>query len=375
MELMELMELNSINRKIEKEYDKVTDNLNKYQKYFKEEMKEIENFKRHNSIQNFEKSPHNLVYKNKLATDRRNSGLLKNIAVYVKNNIGYLVYQEMNYNLNVLRIYDKSKYATLIGHKGGISVIRYYNKNEYEDYILSSDRLVIVWDINDNFNKKYTIQESYKETIFDALILFNVFNKDYILLSSDNQHNYNEYSKLYEFKENTPFVKDIYNTNKNKNAFLIPWLFKNKYYLIALCDYDISINNIFEEENYANFAQNSNGSFYCGFLYNDNFLCVSDIRNNYINIYDLVKKTVYNTINIHEKFGYEMVQWNDEYTIVGSNQCFIIIDIEEGEEVKKIKSNNGIVFGLKKIKDEELGECLVCSEENNTICIYQIVDD
>ena len=67
-----------------------------------------------------------------------------------------------------------------------------------------------------------------------------------------------------------------------------------------------------------------------------------------------------------------MVQWNDKYTIIGCNECLIIIDIEIGEEVEKIEGNNGIIFGLKKIYDRDLGECLICSEDNNIISIYRI---
>ena len=79
--------------------------------------------------------------------------------------------------------------------------------------------------------------------------LFNYNNKDYILLSSDK---YNEYSKLYEFKDKTPFIKNIYETNKNTTLYMIPWLYNNKYYIIECCDYKIPINNIFEDENYSN---------------------------------------------------------------------------------------------------------------------------
>jgi len=388
--------LNKIQNEKENENNKLSIRLNKYKKYFDEEMQELEKFQKQNSIFNFDDSPFELYFDKNIVTNRSGRGLLKNIAVYEKDRKGYLVYQELNYNLIVIRIYnnntdddignnidnninyDKNIIATLEGHKNCTSVIRYY-KNKTKDYydkeyILSCDydKLVIVWDINDNFNKKFSIKEIYKENIYDALILFNLFNKDYILLSSDNQHNFNEYCKLYELKENTPFIKNIYNTNRNKNAYLIPWLYKNKYYLISCCDDEISINNIFDDENYANLIEKPEGGHYCGFVYNDNYLCISDVNNNFIRIWNLVKKEVYKTIKFSAKFGYEMVQWNDKYTIIGCNECLIIIDIEIGEEVEKIEGNNGIIFGLKKIYDRDLGECLICSEDNNIISIYRI---
>ena len=57
-------------------------------------------------------------------------------------------------------------------------------------------------------------------------------------------------------------------------------------------------------------------------------------------------------------------------TIIGCNECLIIIDLEDGKEVKKIESNSN-VLGVKKMKDDELGECLICSEGNNTITIFK----
>ena len=363
--------------KIKRECYEATNNLNKYKKYFKEEMQEIETFQKQNSIIEFQKSPYDLEYHKKIVSDRSNSGLLYNIAVYSKNDIGYLVYQNTDFNLIAMRINNKEIISTLKGHKSGIGVIRYYqNKlNKKEEYILSCDnKLLIIWDINEDFYKKYKIEINFKESIFDALILFNVFNKNYIIIASDNQHNYNEYTKLHELKNNISFVKDINNTNKNKNAYLIPWLYKNKYYLIACCDYEISINNIFENENYATLIAKPEGGHYCGFLYNENYLCVSDANNNFIRIWDLVQKSIYKIIKFDAQYGKEMIQWDDKYTIIGCNECLIIINLEEGEEVKKIESNSNIL-GVKKIYDDKLRECLICSESNNTIIIYKTIEE
>ena len=149
------------------------------------------------------------------------------------------------------------------------------------------NKLIIIWDIQNNYNQKYIIQSDYSSLILDALLLFNYNNKDYILLSSSFK---NEYSKLYEFKDKTPFVKNIYETNKNNTAYMIPWLYNNKYYIIECCPYKISINNIFEDENYTNLSKNPERVHPCGYIYNNNYLCVSDRNNKYIRIWDLVNK-------------------------------------------------------------------------------------
>ena len=202
----EKRKLNQIIEEKKEEYDKVINDLNIYKKYFKKEMQEIEKYQKQNSFIKFNESPFDLFYDKKIISDRRNSGLLYNIAVYSKNEIGYIVYQNMEYNLIVMRLNNSNIISTLKGHKTGVGVIRYYKNNNgafnLEEYILSSDnKILIIWDVNDNFNMKYSIQENFKECIFDALILFNLFNKNYILIASDNQHDYNEYTQLYELKK------------------------------------------------------------------------------------------------------------------------------------------------------------------------------
>ena len=59
---------------------------------------------------------------------------------------------------------------------------------------------------------------------------------------------------------------------------MIPWLYNNKFYIIECCDYKISINNIFENECYANLIMNSNDSHFYGYIYNDNYLCFSNFN-------------------------------------------------------------------------------------------------
>ena len=85
-----------------------------------------------------------------------------------------------------MRINDKTIINSLKGHNNRTTFIRYYINDNKEEYILSCDKnkLLIIWDIQNNYNKKYNIEIKYSEYIFDALLLFNIFNKNYILISS-----------------------------------------------------------------------------------------------------------------------------------------------------------------------------------------------
>ena len=236
-----------------------------------------------------------------------------------------------------MRIIDKTIITTLKGHNSPIPVIKYYTKNSNEEYLLSCDesKLLIIWDIQNFYNKKYTIQTNYSNIIADSLLLFNIFNNDYILLSNIGS---NEFSKLYYFKENTPFIRNIYGTNQYSSYFIIQWLYKNKYYLIDCGNSIISINNIFEDEIYANLKIDPEGNHFGSYLYNDNYLCVSHYNQKFIRIWDLVNKVIYKQSNYDA--GYEIILWNNQYTIVGNDSLsFVIINIEEGKMVKRININ------------------------------------
>ena len=128
-----------------------------------------------------------------------------------------------------------------------------------------------------------------------------------------------------------------------------------------------------KNENNTNLSKEPEGNHYCGYIYNNNYLCVSDRNNNYIRIWDLVNKSIYKQINYDAWNGCEIIPWNNKYTIIGCYGCFVIIDIEEEKMIKKINSNKAKdLSGLKKIKMKNLGECLVGSGNGNIIELFSI---
>ena len=382
---LQIKELKEENKKIKESLDKCLKyidektNEKKKEEELKQKIKEEnENFIKQNINVEFRENPQNLKLRDTLTTNATSCDQRAKFTVYIglQDHIEYLVYNNKNNNnLDIMRIKDKTVINSLKGHNANTIVIRYYSKDNKEEYLLSSDinKLVIIWDIQNFYNKKYTIQAQYSSDIYDALLLFNVFNKDYILLSNSAS---NEYSKLYEFKENTPFVKNIHGTNDHSTYFMIPWFYNNKYYLIECSDNKIYINNIFEDENYANLSMDPEGSHYCGYLYNNNFLCVSDYSQKFIRIWDLAKKVIYKQINDDTSNGcsYEIIPWNVNYSIYGCDSYFVIININDGKMVKKIDNSNlGEIRGIKKIKMGQLGECLICSgSSGNSIQLYSL---
>ena len=132
--------------------------------------------------------------------------------------------------------------------------------------------LIIIWEIQNNYFAKYIIKNENQNDI-DSSLFFNILNKDYIIVSNESK---DIFSKIYEFKKDTPFVKDIFGTKENDIKFTIPWEYKDNFYIIEFCDeLKISINNLFKNEIYAILFykdERINSEYNNCFIYNKNYL-------------------------------------------------------------------------------------------------------
>ena len=361
------------------ENNKMKDNFEKYKKYVEEKLNDLKNkdinFFTEINNENFIQNPINLKYNEILTTNHSNAGKLSNFEVFTgsKDNIPYLVYHnENNFNLEVMRLTDNTIVHFLKKHTGKITVINYYKKNNDNEYLLSCDlnKLVVIWEIQNNFNIKSSIQEEYAGVIWDAHLLLDLNNKDYILLSSGKKE---ESIKLYELKDNNcHFIKNIFGTKENITNYMIPWFYNFKYYVINFYN-DISIHNIFENECYAKLTVEKS-SYFCGFMCNKNYLCANDRTNNLLRIWDLINKNIVKEIKYDGELGREIIQWNNTYTIIACKYSVIIINLEKGEMISKI-SIKRCIGGVKKIYLDRAGECLIVSDFNNTILLFRIMDN
>lgn len=318
---------------------------------------------------NFVGNPAKLEFNDIIVKDHSCGGLLNNFDVFkgLKDNIEYIIYNNKNnFYLEIVKIKDKELIKSLKGHDNIVTVIKYYKQNNKKDYILSCDKnkKVIIWDIQNDFEQKYIINEKYIGLIWDALILFDVFNNNYILLSSGK----NECSKLYEFKNNTPLIKQFDQSKNNGTEFIIHWKYENNHYIIECQVNRIFIYNLFEENQ--NFIFNTTGKHRSGLLFRNIFLLTSYNDNNIIRIWDLTKKQLINEIKHNEsKNGYDIISWNNEFIIFATDSRIYIDNIEEAKPVANISKQ---VIGIKKIKIKGLEECLICSDNSGNIGLFML---
>ena len=280
---------------------------------------------------------------------------------------------------------DNKKILSLEGHKNNISTIRYFiNKNNnINEYLISGDlnKIVIIWDITNNYNIKYKIDTKYGYYIYSCLLIFPHNNNDnYIITSTSNTSDDNDKSatKIYSLN-NGQFIKYINNTNKNKIFYLLSWYNKknNKYYIIQFSNLKIMINNLLEDELYSELIQQPENDHFSGFIYNRNnndYLCSSS-SNGYINIWDLYNKKIFKIINTNKCKLAHIIEWNNKYIIVAdaNNKSFKIIDLDENKIIFDIgRQHTDEVISIKKIYHPIYGESLLSCGDDKYIKLWTI---
>ena len=346
----------------------------------------------------FKKKP-NLKYKLDITNTNTYYGWNDIFEVFISynDNKKYLISPNSNnYNLDIFTLFDNKKIKSLEGHKKNIRTIRYFinNKNKkYNEYLISADEccIVIIWDITNNYNIKYKIDNNDVTYIFSCLLIFpHNINNNYIIFSILDESNYNHYMHdLYDYHNeksttkihslnNGKFIKEI-NQGNNTIFYLLSWYNKkdNIYYIIQFSDKKIIINSLLENDSYFVLKQEPESRHYSGFIYkkyDKDYLCSSSY-NGYIHIWDLYNKNIFKIINIKECFLLHIIQWNDKYIIVADadNKSFKIIDVElkrvisdiSGEHTDKVKC-------IKKIYHPIYGESLLSASGDCTIKLWVI---
>ena len=343
----------------------------------------------HNKINYiFKKNPH-LKYKEDIINTNFCDGFNDIFEVFLsyKDNKEYIISSNKNYNLEVFILLDNKKILSLKGHENHITSIKYFiNNKNYDEYIISSDKkkIIIIWDITNNYIIKYKINTNYGDFIYSCLLLFphnNKNNDNYIISSTVNTSDNNDQAatKIYSLN-NGKFIKYINDSNNNRIYYLLSWYNKinNKYYIIQLTSNKIIINNLLEEELYSEFIHVPEDTHCSGFITynkeNNDYLCCSS-ENGYINIWDLYKKKIFKIIIANNCCLYNIIEWNKKYIIVADyyNESFKIIDIDIEKVISDIKGQhiNGVIC-IKKIKHPIYGESLLSASEDKTIKLWTL---
>ena len=375
--------MNKIENKIDIKFkEQENNNENKIKKII---VHELEYEKKMNY--NFIKDPKNLKYKLDITTTNTDWGWNDIFEIYISyiDNKEYLISPNTNnFNLDIFELINNQKINSLQGHKNKIRTIRYFinNKNKNE-YLISADdnKIVIIWDITNNYNIKYNIDTQYGHDIYSCLLIFpNNMNDDYIITSSfsyESENNEDSATKIYSFND-CKFIKYINNTNNNAIYYLLSWYNKknNKYYIIQFSYKKILINNLLEDELYSELSNEPEENHVSGFIYykdNNDYLCSSSY-NGYINIWDLYNKKIFKIINTNGCKLAHIIEWNNKYIIVAdfNNKLFKIIDIDDNSIHDIIIEHKNNLKCIKKINHPIYGESLLSAGQDKIIKLWTI---
>ena len=283
-----------------------------------------------------------------------------------------------NHKIDLYNLDNKNALIkSLKGHNNYITFIKgFTDVVKSNKYLISIDniKLLIIWDIKNNYIKK-KIKIDYKGIIYSAFLLFNVYDKDYIITSS---YNVLENSKIFSFdKSKCKFFKNIYYTENNYTRYIIPWErpdCEGGYYMIEFCDGKICVVNLFEDEIFLELKTKNNNEKYCnGFLFNNKnngereYLCSCGWSGN-VYIINLEEKVLENIVetNIFNGIGYIM-HWSDNVAIGTDvmSKGLVVIDLKSFKIVSYYYHihNEGIIL-IKKLNHTVYGESLlVCSND------------
>ena len=333
----------------------------------------------------FEKEPQNLKFKLNITNTNTDCGWNDIFEVFYcyKDNVEYIISPHFeNFNLDVYTLLDNQKKTSLIGHKNNINTVRYFiNRKNYNEYLISGDddKIVIIWDVTNNFKIKHKIMTKYENDIFSCLLIFpqNSYN-DYIATSTFNESDDPDKSatKIYSLN-NGQFIKYITGSNNISVYYLLSWYNKknNKYYIIEFSNKKIIINNLLEDELYSKLINKPEGNHHCGFIYNRNdndYLCSSS-TNGFINIWDLYQKAIFKVIDTAKSKLAHIIEWNSKYIIAANldNKSFKIINLEQNQNITDMQGQHiKEVVCVKKVYHPIYGESLITAGEDKFIKLW-----
>ena len=302
---------------------------------------------------------------------------------YDQNNSNelYLICPSDNFTIKITRIKDNQLIKTLEGHTGRITLIRhFYNNITKKNYLISSGKKseVKIWDLSDNFNLLFSLKINYSEnTCIYSCILFFSENKGNYLITSSNENQNEDYTKIYDFNTHQ-FIANIDLTNQVEIFYLLLWENNSNNYLIESSLGRILIHNLETKELFHILTSNNKSiqNSMCLIknpeINNVDLLCTTTIHGN-LDFWDLGTFTHKFSIKYKSSYFYDVINWYDKYVIVAEkfNSSIIIIDLLQRKVINVLKNkNSSFVISLKKIIHPLFGQSILSSDIDKNIILW-----
>ena len=289
------------------------------------------------------------------------------------NNIFYLIYSTEKISIISYNIIQNKKMSQIKkAHKSEIIQLKHYlDKINKRDLLLSLSSFCLkLWNII-NFECIFKIKSNTRYIISACMFIDN--NQNYIIekkyLYEYNQEPIHVYdlkgNKINDIKDSMEYCYfiDIYYDIKNSKNYIITG---NKGILKSFDFNKNEVYNIYDNKYYGdnNLSVTINQK-------KDIIQIIGSCTSGYIVMWNFNTGELLKEIKISiALFG--ICLWNENYLFVGhSNGTIILIDLNNGEEVKVLKGHKNFVIGIKKIYISQYGECLISNgSENDKIKIW-----
>lgn len=332
----------------------------------------------------FKSSP-NFIYKDTLIKDNYDDYFISDsfevYYSYQNYNEIFIVSPNKNNEIRIINLRTKKLIRVLRGHSALVFLVRhFFNHKNNNDYLISIDdnKILIVWELSNNFKIKQTLNLMYK-SIYSAVLIFDNKN-DYIITSTyENVNLAEDFTKIYNL-ETGKFLRNINGTNITKTHYLLPWKNPNdnNWYVIDFCVGKISINQINGEEKGFELIANVNFekelTYYYGCLIGkDNTNLCAICESGYIHIWNLLNLNLVNTMRINNGNLNIFLKWSDRYLIVSDKKLclYYIVDIINNQTISKvIKNVKDFIKSFKKIKHPLYGESLIMCNHAHQIQLW-----
>ena len=377
--------INNIDNKINNKFNEQVNHINnKIKKY----IHDLEYAKKINY--EFVKEPNFLKFKSNITTmNTKHGNDIFEVFVSYKYNEEFLVSPNSNnFNLDIYKLRNNQIVVSIPGHKNHVTTVRYFINNiTKNEYLISADldKIVILFDITNNYNIRHKINTFYADGISSCLLIFSNYkqmNNFYIITSSISAfgNNDNSSTKIYILDNYHP-IKYIKNTNNSPIFHLLSWYnnLNKKYYIIQFSSNKILINDLLTDEIYAELIKEPESNNYSGFIYSANGLDIlfSCSIKGYVKLWNLYNKNCINCFYYQGCSFTSIIGWNKNYIIATDydNKLFKIFDVTDFRNIKDFSINsghNGNLVCIKKINHPIYGESLLSAARDNSVKLWVI---
>ena len=157
---------------------------------------------------------------------------------------------------------------------------------------------------------------------------------------------------------------------------MIPWYYKEKFYIIDICSEKIIINNLLEDKSYAELKLRGIIDYQNGFLSEDKYLYAyyNDKYSDKIITWDLINKNMIKNIEVIYKIR-SMLLWDSNYAIIlvyDGDKLLYSLDIKKQtiERLYDYKNINNI-DKIIKIKLNDLGREYLIFQIGNNLDLFE----